>query len=141
MIQLDQAEAAIQKVLTGQLFDVPDGSPRSLVYYKGERPAKRSSTTSQDNDVSYCHLSPGGFRFTRQGLAIQVQATFVLYSAGQPADGLAMIETTINNLNRLAGAQYTPCSLVGEINGNIEEIEHPYYWLEITLQLSKINEV
>lgn len=139
MIQLDQAETAIQQVLADQVFDVPDGSPRGLVFYKGEMPAKRSGTTSQDNDVNYCFLQPGTFRFTRQGLALQVRATFVLYSGGTEADGLAMLENTINTLNRLAGAQYTPCSLVGEITGGVEQLEHPHYWLELTLQLTKLN--
>ena len=140
MIQLDRAVTAIQNVLAGQLFDVPGGPARTLIFYKGEMPGKRRGGSGRDGDVSYCLVQPGNFRMTRQGLAMQVRATFVLFSAGDEAAGLAMVETTINNLTRLAGERYMPCSLVGEITGNAEQFEHPHYWLELTLQLSTINE-
>ena len=138
MIQLDQAETAINTVLADQLFDVPQGIPRQLVFYKGEMAAKRKG--SEDDDVSYCHLQPGAFRFTRQGMVQQVRAGFVLYSGGTPAQGLEMVADTAKKLSKLAGQTYSPCSLVGEITGNFENIEHPNYWLEIDLQLTTINE-
>jgi hypothetical protein len=70
----------------------------------------------------------------------QVRAGFVLYSGGTPAQGLEMVADTAKKLSKLAGQTYSPCSLVGEITGNFENIEHPNYWLEIDLQLTTINE-
>ena len=135
MIQLLKTEEAIRAALAGVLFDVPDSEARDLLFYQGELPEKRRNDHAAD-DVAFCLLEPGGFRLGRVAVMQQVRATFVLYEAHTRADGLAMVADTIGRLQKLPQTIYTPCSLQGDIEGDHQAIEHPYYRFTLTFTLT-----
>ncbi len=135
MIQLDKTEEQIKAALAGVLFDVPEGAARELLFYQGELPEKRKNG-SEDDDVAFCLIEPGGFKLGRVSVGQEVRATFVLYEAHSKEDGLQMLAETLELLQPLSAAMFTPCSLQGDIAGDYQEIEHPYYRFTLTLTLT-----
>jgi hypothetical protein len=135
MIQLTKTAAQITAALSGMLFDVPQGAARPLLIYVGELPEKRKNG-NEDDDVAFCLIEPAGFRLGRVAMGQEVQATFVLYESHSAADGLQMVENTLQRLQPLAGAIFTPCSLQGDVQGDFQQIKHPYYRFTLTLTLT-----